>query len=182
MTTTAENINFVLRQFEKTSKNKSDYADKILEFFGLGHEHRFSIFAYVHKEMDIQNYIAEHMQEKINPSDPEPLECWVNVSKPDAPARYQGPFNVRSISPYWRREDAEKYGNPDFHSQIATYMREATPQDEQNRKDAARFRGLQQMCRFHTTTWSKLEHTPVERWRELIDKEMESKTNQYTAM
>ncbi len=89
MTTTAEKINFVLRQLEKTSKNKSDYADKILEFFCLGHEHRFSIFTFVHKKMDIVGYIAKHMKEDIKPTDPEPLELWINVYGSGLKAGYE---------------------------------------------------------------------------------------------
>ena len=95
------------------------------------------------------------MDNHIKPTDPEPLECW----------GFKSPAGV--FNGYLRKQDAEGMDNMPIH------MREVTPQDEKDQEDAARFRGLQQLCRFHTTTWSKLEHTPVERWRELIDKAME---------
>jgi len=55
-----DHIAYALRQLERTAKNKSEFADSILDFWQLDQgEHRFQIHARVFKGMDLANYIAE---------------------------------------------------------------------------------------------------------------------------
>ncbi len=151
MTTTADKIKFVLDQLRAKSKNDTEYADSILKFFDLGQEHRFSIFAYVFKNRDLPGYIKEHMQKDLKPPDPEPLECWARVDE-DRNIVTAGNNNPAPGSPY------------------IIPMREVTPQDEQDRKDAARYRYLKGDP---ASGSAPLYLSPVGEWDERIDKAME---------
>ena len=176
MTTTAEKIKFALDQLRAKSKNDTEYADSILEFFNLGQEHRFSIFAFVFKNMDLPGYIEENMQTDIKPPDPEPLECWVvtglddknivgaSISEPEVAGRMRK-IKVREVTPQMEEDakDAQKWR--------VLFTRDY----EKDQEDAARLRYLITM---DGVAWQP----PGEGWlnlvkgnafREEIDKAME---------
>lgn len=90
------------------------------------------------------------LQESIKPPDPEPLECWVAYNE-------HGDL-------LWANSYKEE---TTMHDVKSVLMREVTPQDEQNRKDAARYR------------WWKDHFAPpipgnhsIQNWDDIADKTM----------
>jgi len=91
------------------------------------------------------------MKQDVKLSDPEPLECW-----------------------------AEKDGNGMFYRTVSQptpgsiHMREVTPQDEQDRKDAARYRYIKTEKSGVLNWWDGwLDIISVDGWDEMLDKAME---------
>ena len=74
---------------------------------------------------DIERLEKEH---NIKPPDPEPLQCWANI------------YSDLSGHTYATREEAGGQAVGKGFERIAIHMREVTPQDERDRKDAARYR------------------------------------------
>ncbi len=79
---------------------------------------------------DIERLEKEH---NIKPPDPEPLQCWANI------------YSDLSGHTYATREEAGGQAVGKGFERIAIHMREVTPQDEQDRKDAARYRLLMKL-------------------------------------
>ena len=103
---------------------------------------------------------------RIKTPNPEPLECWANhygagPSGPDIVA-----FNSKELA-VWH---AETVANQNSNTLLrAVKMRQVTPQDEQDRKDAARYRWFKSKARSFEKN-PPLFWQPIEKWDEEIDK------------
>jgi len=89
---------------------------------------------------------------RIKPDDPKPLECWVTLNE-------NGRITSASINM------PQPIGNATM-----VPVREVTPQDEKDRKDAARYRKAKEIS-CNTTTLSVVN---VSQWDKVIDKAMEN--------
>lgn len=91
-------------------------------------------------------------EQNIEPADQEPLECWVNVYEDE----------IESFLKKGAAELGAVCGQP---VRTTIRMREVTPQDEQDRKDAARYRFLKDN--------KTMVFNSTKKWDEMIDKEIE---------
>ena len=105
---------------------------------------------------DIERLEKEH---NVKPRDPEPLECWVVKGKPTCFT------DNRARGVWFEGENAPS---------DAVHMRQVTPQDEQDRKDAARYRYWRAV--FLEQHKFLVEHVcGTDGWDRRIDKAMEEK-------
>ncbi len=145
MTTTAEKIKELEERGELLLTEKTRYGEAVHHFI---------------------EEVAK-LRKKINdakPPGPEPLECWVNVWED---GDLMGPVHPTEDSAL-RHSDCNK----SHYLHRAVEMREVTPQDEQDRKDAARYRYLKKAAQLCSTEAPIYMDSP-DNWDERIDKAME---------
>lgn len=134
MTTTAEKIK-VMQAFEDGLK---------IQLRGRGRERWEEVIT------TTLHWNWEAFEYRIEPADPEPLECWANM------------YDDLAGETYATEKEASREERAS-HPHKTVHMREVTPQDEQDRLDAARYRKSKELRR-------QLCETAATNWDAIIDK------------
>ena len=111
---------------------------------------------------DIERLEKEH---NVKPPDPEPMEFWTSFCRDNPRA---------ATYLHLTKEEADKWPVPTDRDWVRIHVRQVTPQDEQDRKDAARYRYWRAV--FLEQHKFLVEHVcGTDGWDRRIDKAMEEK-------